>query len=535
MISVDVYSETQTFGYDALYRLTSATGGLANYNETYQYDASTGNLVNKNGLILNYPAPNGARPHAVSSAGNNTYGYDDNGNQTTRAIAGQTVALGYDAENRLVSATGNNLAAQFTYDGDGRRVKSVVNGETILFADGHYELKGNEVTKYYFAGTSRIAVRKYIVPQSSTLTYLAGDHLGSTSLAVDASTGDVIQTRYKPWGEVRYTTPSKTLPTRYTFTGQYSYVSDEATDLGAAGFGLMFYNARWYDHTTGRFAQADTIVPGGVQGLDRYAYVGNNPIVYTDPSGHAQYRSDYQNQIHDKKMSQYDPKPKPTGGQHGLCDEMLVDGSCITWDIDYILSYFDITVVGASAAELLIIANAVFIVGSWLTTYASSTFQELHGPITITIFNDEIGADGNCVTKVSTIECHQAPTLTTVLHEFGHVFDNHAKLAGSNGLGLKPSPDNKYGSWSRSTEGFIYQDERSLEHPPSMGYVLAGGTASYDPSIWQARAEQFADLYMNFFLLGSGDLNHGFPNSAEGADRVLEFADILFGITGATR
>ncbi len=35
----------------------------------------------------------------------------------------------------------------------------------------------------------------------------------------------------------------------------------------------------------GRFAQADTIVPGGVQGYDRYAYVNNSPINYTDPSG----------------------------------------------------------------------------------------------------------------------------------------------------------------------------------------------------------------------------------------------------------
>ena len=129
-------------------------------------------------------------------------------------------------------------------------------------------------------------MRKYIVPQSSTLTYLAGDHLGSTSLAVDASTGEVIETRYKPWGEVRYTTPSKTLPTRYTFTGQYSYVSDDATDLGAAGFGLMFYNARWYDPALGRFAQADSIVPGGVQGYDRYNYVGNQPTINTDPTGH---------------------------------------------------------------------------------------------------------------------------------------------------------------------------------------------------------------------------------------------------------
>jgi len=48
----------------------------------------------------------------------------------------------------------------------------------------------------------------------------------------------------------------------------------------------MFYNARWYDSSLGRFAQADSIVPGGVQGWDRYAYVNNSPINYTDPSGH---------------------------------------------------------------------------------------------------------------------------------------------------------------------------------------------------------------------------------------------------------
>ncbi len=42
----------------------------------------------------------------------------------------------------------------------------------------------------------------------------------------------------------------------------------------------------------GRFAQADTIVPVGVQGYDRYAYVNNNPVRYTDPSGHAAWQGD---------------------------------------------------------------------------------------------------------------------------------------------------------------------------------------------------------------------------------------------------
>jgi RHS repeat-associated protein len=57
-------------------------------------------------------------------------------------------------------------------------------------------------------------------------------------------------------------------------------MDDPTTTTTTEGFGLMFYNARWYDSSIGRFAQADSIVPGGIQGMDRYAYVGNNPLLY---------------------------------------------------------------------------------------------------------------------------------------------------------------------------------------------------------------------------------------------------------------
>jgi len=63
-------------------------------------------------------------------------------------------------------------------------------------------------------------------------------------------------------------------------------MDDPSTQNVTEGFGLMFYNARWYDPTLGRFAQADSLVPAGVQGYDRYAYVNNNPLSFTDPSGH---------------------------------------------------------------------------------------------------------------------------------------------------------------------------------------------------------------------------------------------------------
>ena len=72
-------------------------------------------------------------------------------------------------------------------------------------------------------------------------------------------------------------------------TGQRSYMDDPTTTGATEGFGLMFYNARWYDPQLGRFAQADTIIPEqsqGTQAWDRYAYTNNNPLRYTDPSGH---------------------------------------------------------------------------------------------------------------------------------------------------------------------------------------------------------------------------------------------------------
>jgi len=68
------------------------------------------------------------------------------------------------------------------------------------------------------------------------------------------------------------------LPTTYNYTGQRL---DGDT-------GLLYYGARYYDPALMRFVQADTVVPepGNPQALNRYAYVLNNPLKYTDPSGH---------------------------------------------------------------------------------------------------------------------------------------------------------------------------------------------------------------------------------------------------------
>ncbi|MDQ3005553.1 MAG: hypothetical protein M3R47_09250, partial [Chloroflexota bacterium] len=55
-----------------------------------------------------------------------------------------------------------------------------------------------------------------------------------------------------------------------------------------AGLGIYHYQARFYSPKLGRFLSADTIVPdyANPQNLNRFSYVANNPLRYTDPTGH---------------------------------------------------------------------------------------------------------------------------------------------------------------------------------------------------------------------------------------------------------
>ncbi len=113
--------------------------------------------------------------------------------------------------------------------------------------------------------------------ENRTLYRLLADHLGSTAVTANGTTGaKVAEVRYKAFGEDRYT--FGTTPTTYRYTGQRR----------EAALGLYFYNARWYDPFLGRFVQADTIVPepGEPQGLNRFSYCLNNPLRRTDPTGH---------------------------------------------------------------------------------------------------------------------------------------------------------------------------------------------------------------------------------------------------------
>ncbi|WP_232282831.1 RHS repeat-associated core domain-containing protein [Roseiflexus sp. RS-1] len=129
---------------------------------------------------------------------------------------------------------------------------------------------GGATTHFYRFGADVIGVRR----SDQGTQYLFSDHLGSVSAATTASGALVGMQHYDPWGRVR--TGGIGLTAR-TFTGQR---------LDATG--LLYYHARYYDPALGRFISPDSIVPepGNPQSLNRFAYVYNNPLKYTDPSGH---------------------------------------------------------------------------------------------------------------------------------------------------------------------------------------------------------------------------------------------------------
>jgi RHS repeat-associated protein len=184
----------------------------------------------------------------------------------------------YDGENRLVEVRGAR-SARYIYDGDGKLVVSIENGITTTLIGEHYEWRGAgaSMTRYYYAGATRLAMRVGAGTGTEGVQFLLGDHLGSTSVTADGSGGSVVRQGYTPWGAVRYQVGG-TLSTPYRFTGQRE----------SSSTGLQWFRSRWYDPFLNRFLSPDSIVPDpyNPQDWDRYSYVRNNPIKYVDPSGH---------------------------------------------------------------------------------------------------------------------------------------------------------------------------------------------------------------------------------------------------------
>ena len=256
-------------------------GGLASHNGTLYMAGKALYRLTPTGTSTAYTYnPSGrtsTRPHAVTRAGTNTYSYDANGNM----LMGDGRVMTYDNENRLSTVRKNGATTTFVYDGDGGRVKkTVTNGgttTTTTYIGKLYVCEGTSCSRLIYAGSQRIA----LVPEppsgrTASPSYFHPDHLGSTSVLTNAQGVAEEHNSYRPYGQLH--THTGTSDVAYKYTGQER---DPST-------GLYFYNARYYDPALGRFISPDTIVesPLHPQTLNRYAYAGNNPVLYNDPTGH---------------------------------------------------------------------------------------------------------------------------------------------------------------------------------------------------------------------------------------------------------
>jgi len=191
---------------------------------------------------------------------------------------GVTYTHTWDALNRMASVSAPAKDTAWRYDADGQRVSKADGvGTTVYIGDAvEVQISGTMrlTTTYYFFGGARIAMQK-----AGGLTYLHGDRIGSASLATDASGNTVSQERFDVWGVASMM--SGTMPTDFQWQNQ------RRLDESQTGK-LYDFNARFFTPVAARFISPDSIVPNPAnpQSLNRYAALANNPLKFTDPTGH---------------------------------------------------------------------------------------------------------------------------------------------------------------------------------------------------------------------------------------------------------
>ena len=154
------------------------------------------------------------------------------------------------------------------------------------FAGNIYEEKGGKVLHHVYAGGQQVCsfeTNSTLFGGSDTnrvaYYYHEDDLNSSTALSSGGTTGTQIEVdAYYPFGRVMTASPQASFKVSRQFTGQ---IKDDDT-------GLYYYNARYYDPELGRFIQPDTEIPdlSNPQSYNRYSYCVNNPLRYTDPTGH---------------------------------------------------------------------------------------------------------------------------------------------------------------------------------------------------------------------------------------------------------
>jgi len=198
--------------------------------------------------------------------------YDVNGNLTGDG----TFSFGYDAENRMTSASGAGNTSSYGHDSQGHRKSKAVNGTatiTVNDADNRavldYDGSSGVLLRWYAYGLGPNDVLSQMTIGGTRLT-LTPDSLNSIIASVDSSSGAFTKLNYLPFGK----SASASIVGTFGYTGQR---------IDPENGGLYYYRSRIYYPAWGRFSQLDPIGLRG--GINLYGYVENDPLNVVDPLG----------------------------------------------------------------------------------------------------------------------------------------------------------------------------------------------------------------------------------------------------------
>lgn len=275
-------------------RSATSLSGPAPYWTSYAYNDAgqrTSETVHQStrDTKTTYCYTKSAQPHTLTSTTTGTdctaperaYAYDATGNTTGRPGATGAQSLAWSDEGRLAKLTENNASTDYLYDASGTLlIRTAENGERVLYAGAtelHLRADGSTwAQRYYSASGITAAVRSN---QSGTdkVTYLTGDHHGTSSLALNPDTNQTFTKRYTtPFGQDRGKTASGSWPDDKGFLGK-------TRDTGT---GLTHIGAREYDPTIGQFISVDPVLQlEAPQTLNGYSYGAQNPVTFWDPTG----------------------------------------------------------------------------------------------------------------------------------------------------------------------------------------------------------------------------------------------------------
>nr|MBP7909316.1 VCBS repeat-containing protein [Pseudomonadales bacterium] len=280
-------SLSESFIYDGLDRLTQAQVGT-NAPTGMSYDL-LGNLLSKSDLGSYTYGQNGAGLHAVTAIDTGsqtlTYTYDANGNMT----GGAGRMLGWTTYNQLSQVSKGGVTYAFQSGTDRQRYKKVRTSGTTqtthYVGDVFEKITENGLTTYRHyvkVGGKAVAIVADQTLGVDVTKYLHRDHLGSITTITDSSGAVLERLSYDSYGKRRSATTWQAAS--ITAAEIRGYTGHEHLD----DVGLIHMNGRVYDPSLGRMLSPDPVTqsPEYAQNYNRYAYVMNNPMRFTDPNGY---------------------------------------------------------------------------------------------------------------------------------------------------------------------------------------------------------------------------------------------------------